>query len=189
MTLPRSSRIAADDRAHELHGRRGEILAFLLDRIVDTQQLVEAERRAHRRDLRAVAGGARDVIEKVVEQLDRRVLRIAAFALRVELQDFAVGQTQQAFDRDAGFEAAFAQASMMRTDDPPELEHRLPRGHLLDLVRDGFEDLEILFGTFAADPADEAQLEARAQAARPLRDRQGVFAGSRARQARPADRT
>ena len=34
-------------------------------------------------------------------------------------------------------------------------------------------------GAFAADPADQAELEARAQAARPLRDRERRFAGGR----------
>ena len=170
--------MAADDRAHQLHRRRGEILAFLLDRVVDAQQFVEPERGAHRRDLGAIAGGARDVIEKVVEQLDRRILRIAAFALRVELQDFAIGEAQQAFDRHAGLEAAFAQRFDEGADHPPELEHGLPGRHLFDLVRDGFEDFEVLFGTFAANPADQAELEARAQAARPLRHRERGLAGA-----------
>ncbi len=156
---------------HELHRGRRQVLAFLLDRIVDHEQLVQPERRAHRRDLGAIGGGARHVIEKIVDQLDRRVLRVTRLALRVQLQDLAIGEAQQALDRHAGLEAAFPQRFDNRAHHPPQLEHRLPRGHLLELVRDGLEDLQILFRAFAADPAHEAQLEARTQAARPLRHR------------------
>ena len=177
------------DRAHQLHRGRGEILALLLDRVVDVQQLIEPERGAHRRDLRTIAGGTGGVIEKVVEQLDRRILRIAAFALRVELQDFAIGQAQQAFDRNAGLEAAFAQRFDDGADHPPELEHGLPGRHLLELVRDGFENFEVLLGALAADPADEAQLKARAQTARPLRHRERGLVRQSAPRAPPADRT
>ncbi len=171
--------MAADDRAHELHGGRGKVLAFLLDRVVDVQQLIEPERGTNRRDLGAVAGGACDVIEKIVEQLDRRILRIAPFALRIELQDFAIRETQQSFDRNARLEAAIAQRFDEGTDHPPQLKHGLPGRHLFDLVRDGLEDLEVLLGTLVADPADEAQLEPRAQTARPLRHRERLFAGAR----------
>ena len=163
------------DRAHQLHRGRGKILALLLDRVVDVQQFIEPERGAHRRDLRTIAGGAGGVIKKIVEQLDRRVLRVAAFALRVELQDFAIGQAQQAFDGNAGFEAAFAQRLDDGADHPPELEYGLPGRDLLDLVRDGFENFEVLFGPFAADPADEAELKARAQPTCPLRNRERGF--------------
>ena len=44
-------------------------------------------------------------------------------------------------------------------------------------MRDGFENFEVLFGALAANPADEAQLEARAQTARPLRHRERRLAG------------
>ena len=167
------------DRAHELHGRRGQILAFLLDGVVDVKQFIEPERRAHRRDLRTIAGGTGGVIEQIVEQLDRRVLRVAAFALRVELQDFAVGETEQAFDGHTGFEAAFTQRLDDGADHPPQLEHGLARGHLLELVRDRFENFEVLFRALAADPADEAELKARTQPARPLRHGERGLSGVR----------
>ena len=54
----------------------------------------------------------------------------------------------------------------------------LPGRHLLELVRDGFENFEVLLGALAADPADEAELEARTQAARPLRHGERGFAGT-----------
>ncbi len=144
LTLPRSSRIAADTVRMSFTDGRGEILALLLDRVVDHQQFVEPERGAHRGHLRTIAGGARRVIQKIVQQLDRRVLRVAPLALRVELQDLAIGEAHQPLDRNAGLEAAFAQRFDNGADHPPELEHRLPGGNLLELVRDGFEDFEVL---------------------------------------------
>src|SRR6185503_9829021 len=50
--------------------------------------------------------------------------------------------------RTAGFEPALTQRFAERAHHPPELEDGLLGRHLLDLVRDGLEDLEILFGTF-----------------------------------------
>ena len=50
--------ILADGRGHGLHQLdrgRGKVLAFLLDALVDRQQVAEAERGAHRRDARAAA--------------------------------------------------------------------------------------------------------------------------------------
>ena len=108
--------------AHELHRRGREIFAFLLDRIVDVEQLVQPERGAHRRHLRAVAGRTCGVIQQVVEQLDRRVLRVAPLALCVELQDLAVREAHQALDGHAGLEAALPEGLDNRTDHPPKLE-------------------------------------------------------------------
>ena len=78
LTLERSSRIAAATVCMSLTLGRGEVLALLLDALIHRQQLREAERGAHRGDARAGGLGAADVIEQVVEQLDRRALRSSA---------------------------------------------------------------------------------------------------------------
>ncbi len=72
--------ILADRGGHGLHqldAGRGEVLALLLHRLIDRQQLGQAERRAHGADARARRFGPTDVIKKVVQQLDRRRLRVA----------------------------------------------------------------------------------------------------------------
>ena len=65
------------DRLHQLDGRRRQALARLLDVIVDRQQLGQAERRAHGGDARPGAARARDVVQKIVEQLERRRIDVA----------------------------------------------------------------------------------------------------------------
>ena len=165
------------DRAHQFHGRRGEILALLFDRVVDVQQFVETERGAHRGHFRTIAGGARGVVEKIVQQLNGRVLRITPLALGVELQDFAIGQTHEPLDGHAGFQSTVAQRLDNGADHPPELEHGLLGRDLFQLVRNGFEDLEVLLDAFTADPAHETELKSCPQSPRPLRHRECGFAG------------
>ena len=120
--------ILADRRGHGVHQLdrgRGQILALLLDRLVHRQQLVQPERGAHRRDARAAAAGARDVIEQVVQQFDRRVLRVARLALLEQALHLAIGQPQQPLDRDAAVDAVLAQRLDQCADHPPQLEYRL----------------------------------------------------------------
>ena len=120
----------------------------------------------------AGAAGARDVVEKVVEQLERRRFGVARLALLVQALHLAVGLAEQALDRSAAFEPAFAQRFEHRADDPPQLEHRLRGRDLLELLGGARQDFEVLIDALALDPAEQAELEARAQLARPLRDRQ-----------------
>ncbi len=72
-----------------------------------------------------------------------------------------------------------AQGLEQRAHHPPELKHALLGRHLLQARRDGRQDLEILFQPLAADPADQARLEARAEPARPLCRRQRRLARRR----------
>ncbi len=59
-------------RPHELDARRRQVLALLLDALVDRQQLGETERGAHRAHPCACGLGTPDVIQQIIEQLDRR---------------------------------------------------------------------------------------------------------------------
>ena len=137
--------------------------------IVDRQQLGQAERRAHGRDARPGAARARHVVQKVVQQLERRRIGVARFALLVQPLHLAIGLAEQALDRGAAFEPAFAQRFEHRADDPPQLEHRLRGRDLLELLGGARQDFEVLLDALALDPAEQAELEAGAQLARPLR--------------------
>jgi len=48
LTLPEILADGRGHRLHELHARRRQVLALLLDALVDRQQLGETERGAHR---------------------------------------------------------------------------------------------------------------------------------------------
>ena len=166
-------------RLHEFDGGRGKTFALLLDALIHRQELREAERGAHRDRARSRGFGAADVIEKIIEKLERGLLRVARLAQLIQTFDLAVGQPQQALDRDTAFKRAFLQRLDHRADHPPQLEHRLVRRNLLDLARHGRQDLEVLLDTLTADPANEPDLETRAQAPPPLLDRQRLLAGTR----------
>ena len=165
--------ILADRRGNRLHqldaGRRQRIALFL-DRLIDRQQLVEAERAPHRRDPRALTVRARDVIQEIVQQLDRRSLRIARLTILVEPLELAIREPEKTLDGYAALETVLAQRFDDGTDDPPQLEHRLLRRDLLHLLRDTRERAEILVLALAAYPAHEAKLELGAEAARRQRD-------------------
>ena len=159
-------------RLHELDGGGGEILALLLDVLVHRQKLGETKRGAHRDRSRTRGLGAAHVIEKIIEKLDRRGLCVARLALLVEAFDLAVCQSQQALDRDTALEGAFLQRLDDCADHPPQLEHRLMGRNLFNLAGYRRQDLEVLLDALAADPADEPDLETRAQPPPPLLDRQ-----------------
>src|SRR5882672_10995920 len=65
---------------HQFHAGRGETLAFLLDRIVDRQELRELEGRPHCGNAAAAGGCPGNVVQQVVQQVDRRILAIASLA-------------------------------------------------------------------------------------------------------------
>src|SRR6185436_17621058 len=130
-------------------------------------QLGQAERRAHRRDTRPGAACPRNVVEKIVEQLERRGIDVASLTLLVQALHFAIGMAEQALDRGAALEPAFAQRFEHRADDPPQLEHRLRSRDLLELLGGARQDFEVLVDSFALDPAEQAELEARAELACP----------------------
>jgi len=109
------------DRAHEADGRRGKRLALLLDRLVDREQLAEAERAADRVDAFAASGRSRHVIKEVVQELDRGRAGVGLLALGVEALQLAVGVAEQSLDGDARLEPARAQRIEQRARDPPEL--------------------------------------------------------------------
>ncbi len=162
---------------HELHARRRQILALLLDALIDRQQLRQSERGAHRGNART--GGLRppDVVKKVVQQLDGRRLGIARLALLVQAAHFAIAESEQPLDRYAAFQTVLAQRLDDRAGDPPELEDRLARCDLLELLGDGGQDVEVLRDALPADPPDEAHLVTGAHAPGPLLDRHRRLAG------------
>src|SRR6185312_2606322 len=155
---------------HELDARRREALALLLDALIDRQQLRQTEGCAHRGHAGAVGFRATDVIEEVVQQLDGRDLAVARLTQLVQAADLAVREAEQPFDGLAALEAVLAQRLDDRTHHPPELEHRLARGRLLELLRHRGQRLQVLLDALATNPADEAHLEARAEPAAPLLD-------------------
>ena len=165
------------DRMHELDGWRRKALALLLDGVIDGQQFVQTERSAHGGNARTCRGGTRHVVQQIIQQLDRRQLRVTRFAQFIEPADFAVGQAQQALDRHAALSAVLAQRFKHGAYHPPELEDALLRRHLLKTRGHGSQDLKILFQAFAANPAHQASLKACPQAACPLRRRQRRFTG------------
>ena len=116
------------------------------------------------------AGGrcARDVVQQVVQQIDRRIFAIARFAEFVQALDLPIRLAQQALQRRAAFQAVGAHRFEDRADDPPQLEHRLRRRHLFELFGDLGQNLQILHRAFAADVAQQADLESRPQAAAPI---------------------
>ena len=160
------------DGVHELDGRRGKTFALLLNGVIDRQQFVETERGAHRRDARTRGARTRHVIQEIVEQLNRRQLRVARLAQFIEPANLPVGQPQQAFDRNTVVSAILSQCLEQGPNHPPKLKYALLRRHLLETRGNRGENLQILLQTFAAYPANQAGLKTRPQSARPLRGRE-----------------
>jgi hypothetical protein len=140
--------------------------------IVDRQQLGQAERSPDGSDARPGAARTRHVVKKIVEQLERRRIGIAAFAVLVQPLHLAIGVAEQALDRRAAFEPALAQRFEHCADHPPQLEDRLRGRDLLELLGRARQDLEVLVDPLALDPAEQAELVASAQLAGPLPDRE-----------------
>ena len=166
----------ACDRVHQFDAGRGQAFALVLDGIVDGQQLRQPERGAHRADAAALGGGARHVIQQIVEQIDGRVLAIAGLADLVQGLDLPVGLPEQALEGGAARQSVRAQRLDHRARDPPELKYRLGGRDLLELFGHLSHDVEILIDALAADVAQEADLKPGPQAPRPLRDGDGCFA-------------
>ena len=176
------------DRAHQLHAGRRQALAFVLDRIVDRQQLGELERGAHGGN--AAAGGrcAGDVVQQVVQEIDRRILAVAGLAEFIQSLDLPVRLSQQSLQRRAAFQSVGAHRFENCSGHPPQLEHGLGGGHLFELFSDLRQNFQILQGTFAADVSQQADLKSRPQPPRPLRHRNRLLARLAAIAAGPAGR-
>jgi hypothetical protein len=162
--------------AHQFHTRRRQAFTLLFDRIVDRQQFGELERRAHRGDAAAGARRSSDVVQEVVQQIDRRILAIACLAEFVQGLDLPVGLAQQALQGRAAFQAVGAYRFEDGADDPPQLKHGLGGRDLFELFSHLRQNLEVLHGAFAADVAEQSDLEPRPQAPRPLHHRDHLLA-------------
>ncbi len=167
------------DRLHELHARCGQVLALLLDALIDRQQLGQAEGGTDGRHARTGRFRPAHVVQKIVQQLHRWGLRVTRLTLLVQAADFTIPQSEQSFDRHATLETVLAQRFDDRADHPPELEDRLARGDLLQLLGNGRDDVEVLLEALTAYPTDQADLITRAQPAGPLLHRHGRLARSR----------
>ena len=157
------------DRAHEAHRRGGQRLALLLDGFVDRQELAQAEGASDRIDALAAGRRARHVKKQVVQQFDRRRIRIGLFALRIQALQLAVGMAEQALDGDARLEAAVPQRIDETSRDPPELVQRRGCRDRFHAVCDVGECGEAAVLAIAADEAEQPRLEPGPEAPRPLR--------------------
>ena len=102
------------------------------------------------------------------------MLGVTALALFVQAAQFTICQTQQSLDRHAGFDAAIAQGFEQGTQHPPQLEHRLLRGHLFELPHHHGHQFQVLFDALTAYPAQQTQLITRTQTPCPMRSAQTV---------------
>ena len=157
------------DGVHQLDAGRRQAFAFLLDGIVDGQHLRELERLAHGGDAAGVGRGARDAVQEVVQQVDRRILSIALLAEVAEELELPVGLTEQALQRRRGLQAVVLQRLDDGAGDPPELEQRLSRRDLLQPRRHLAHQAEVVQGGLVTDQAEEPELELRTQASRHCR--------------------
>jgi hypothetical protein len=90
--------------------------------------------------------------------------------------DLPVGLAQQPLQCGAALDPVRPHRFQKCANHPPQLEHRLRGCDLLQLLGHLRENFEILYRAFAANIAQQADLEARPQPARPLRHRGGGFA-------------
>ena len=90
--------------------------------------------------------------------------------LFIQAFHLAISLTQQALDRSGTFKSLVTQGINYRTDHPPQLEHRLHGGHLLQLLSSTRHDFQILVNTFALDPSQQTKLKACTHLACPERD-------------------
>ncbi len=114
------------------------------------------------------------------------MLRIQRLALFIEPPDLAVGEAKQSLYGHAAFHAALTQRLDQCAHHPPQLEQCLGGCDLFKAGGNGSDALEMVVNPFAAYPADQPHLEARAQLARPLHHRQVLFATVPATAVRPA---
>ena len=123
----------------------------MFDGVIDRQEFRELERRAYGGD--AAAGGrcSSDVVQQVVQQVDRRVLAITPLAEFIERLDLPVRLAEQTLQRCTTLEAIGAHRLENRTRNPPQLKYGLRGGHLLELFGYLRQNFQILHGTFAAD--------------------------------------
>ena len=162
------------DRLHQPHAGRRQRLRRGVDAIVGGQHLVQAERAAHAGNARP--GGRRtcDVEEQVVQEFHGWGVRVARFAQFLQAPQLAIDVAEQPLHRDVAVDAALLKGLDHRADHPPELEQRLRPGGRLELVGDIGQRAQRLDDALAADPAEQRQLESRAQASRELDHRRSA---------------
>ena len=162
------AQVLADGTGHGLHqpdAGRAQALPRHFDLGVTGQQAGQVECLPDGHDALAVALGARDVVQQVVDQVSGRLPGIGGLALRMEPAHLAVGLAQQALDRDAGLQPLLAQRLHHAADHPPQLVHRVQRGGRLELLRHLGQPLQGPGLLVATDEPEQGELEARPQVA------------------------
>ncbi len=144
--------------AHQFDAGRGQAFTFVFDGVVDGQKLGQFERGPHGADAAAAGGRARDVVQQIVEQIDRRILAVASLAEFIQRLDLPVRLAQQPLQGRAAFESVGPHRFEDGAGDPPQLEHRLGGRDLLQLLGHFRQNFQILNRAFAADVSQQADL-------------------------------
>ena len=117
----------------------------------------------YRLRLGPVAFGLRDVIEKILDQLDRLPAQQAALTDNQDDPEQGVDLAEQVLDRHSEFELLARYGLDQRTDYPPDTRHLFRERPLLEGLADFLELLQALLDRLLLDDVDQRQLVNRAQ--------------------------
>ena len=154
--------------AHQCYRGRRQMLAFTFDGCGHRQQFLKPEGSSHRLHAHTSRRGIGYVIKKIVEQFQIRCRGVMGLALFIQALELAVRLAQQTFRRGTRLKASFTERFDDCADHPPELKHGLQYGDLLQTFCHFGKHLKVLLRVFTANPAQQADLEARAQSTGPL---------------------
>ena len=108
---------------------------------------------------------ARDVVQKVVEQVGDGVVVECTEPLVDQVLDLSVGLTKKSFQRHRGFQPAIQERLEHPPGHPPQLVHVVAVGGSLQVLHDAGQRLDVALVVTPLDPAQQRDLEFRAQLA------------------------
>ncbi len=141
----------------------GDVVEHFAAGALRRQELLEPVGGLDRLGLGAVAFGLGDVIEEILDQLDRLALHQPALADDQDHAKQRVDLAEQILDRHAELELLARHRLDQRADDPPDARHLLRDGPLLEGFANLFEAREAFLDRLVLDDVEQCELVDRAQ--------------------------
>ena len=143
--------------------RPGDIVQHFAARRFRGQELLQSVSGLDRLCLGPVTFRLRDVVQEVLDQLDRLALQQTALTDDQDHSKQRVDFPQQVLDRHAELELLARNRFDQRADDPPDACNLLGNRAFFERFTDFFQPFEALFDRLFLDDLDQGQLVNRAQ--------------------------